>query len=92
VDQRLRNASHTARSVVNIGEVSEGAAKLQTELGAPQAVLDNPVFQRSRVFGYRILQPGDFAVRVTFRRASEIAWSGSPRRSCSDSRNPVPTS
>src|SRR5689334_12021235 len=71
VDQKLRNASHTACSIVVIGRVSEGAAEPQAELGAPQAFLHNPVFQRCRVLADRFLQPSDFAVRVTKRNTDE---------------------
>src|SRR5216684_221321 len=71
VDQKLRNASHTACSVVNIGRVSEGAGEPQAELCTPQAFLDNPAFQRCRVLGHRFLEPGDFTFRVMKRNTDE---------------------
>lgn len=76
VDQELRNASHTPQRIVNIARLPESAAELQAELGAPQAVLDNPVSQAFGVLRHRLLEPNDFAIRVmewnTDKRLSEV--------------------
>jgi hypothetical protein len=76
VDQELRNASHTASGVINIGRLFESAGEPQAELGTPQAFLDNPVFQSRRVLGHRLFQTSDFAVRVmkrdTHKRLAEV--------------------
>src|SRR5215831_21316654 len=50
LDQILRHTSHTTRSIVDIPRICESAAKPQTELGAPQGLLNNAVSQGFRIF------------------------------------------
>jgi hypothetical protein len=71
VDQKLRNASHTAYSVVNSSRVSEDAGEPQAELGTPQAFLGQSCFSAVQVIGHRFLQPSDFAFRVMKRNTDE---------------------
>ena len=64
VSQKLRNASHAARGVVDIPSIFKVSAEQQTEFGVPETVLDNPAAQRPRVRRDGFFQAGDFALGV----------------------------
>ena len=59
-DSGMRGAGHAPHGVTDIGGVSEAATEHETELGSPQAILNNPMFQSLRVFSDTLLQTRNF--------------------------------